>query len=69
MVGPFRRARPGMFTKYLGGDGVGVVTSGGEGVSGADGTAVSWTAGAVRDDGAVSAVGLGAAAGVCFEAA
>ena len=61
VVGPSRRARLRTLTKYMGGDGVGVVTFGGEGVVGFNRTAGSWAVGA---DGAVS-VGIGGAAGVC----
>ena len=49
----------------MGGDGVGVVTFGGEGVVGSDRTAGAWAAGAVGADGAG---GIGVAAGVCSEA-
>lgn len=55
MLGPSRRARKGIFTKYRGGDGVGVITSGEAGGAGADGTTGSWAAGAVGADGDVSA--------------
>ena len=50
-----------MLTMYMGADGVGVVTFGGEGVVGSDRTAGSWAAGA---DGAVSG-GIEGAAEVC----
>lgn len=66
MVGPSRRARPWMFTKYMGGDGTGIVNSGGEGGTGADGPDSSWAAGAVGAEGAVSTLG-GEIAGVCPE--
>jgi hypothetical protein len=65
MVGPSRRARLWTLTKYMGGDGVGVVTFGGEGVVGFKRTAGSWAGGAVGADGAVFAEGMGGAAGVC----
>ena len=66
-MGPSRRARLWTLTKYMGGDGVGVVTFGGEGVAGNDGTAGSWAAGAMGAEGAVSTLG-GGVAGVCPEA-
>lgn len=69
MLGPSRSARLWTLTKYMGGDGVGVVTFGGKGVAGSAGTAVSGDAGAVGADGAVSALGIEVAAGVCSEAA
>jgi hypothetical protein len=43
----------------MGGDGVGVVTFGGEGVVGSDRMAGSWAGGAVGADGAVSAGRIG----------
>jgi len=54
--GPSRRARKWVLTTYLGGDGVGAVTFGGEGVVGSGRAADSWTVGA---GGAVSAGGIG----------
>ena len=56
-----------MLTKYLGGDGPGVVNSGGERGAGADGPDSSWAAGAVGALGAVSPLG-GEIAGVWPEA-
>jgi hypothetical protein len=47
VVGPSRRAKLWTLTKYMGGDGVGAVAFGGEGIAGSDGTAGSWAAGAV----------------------
>ena len=67
MVGPSRRDRPWTFTKYMVGDGTGVVNSGGEGGAGIDGPDSSWAAGAVGGEGAVSTLG-GEVAGVCPEA-
>ena len=55
-----------MFTKYRGGDGTGVVNSGGDGGAGADGPASFRAVGAVAAEGAVSPLGEGA--GVCPEA-
>jgi hypothetical protein len=69
MLGPSRRARPSTLTMYMGNDGVGVVSFGGEEVVGSDITAGSWAAGAVGAAGTVSAVGIGGAAGVCSEGA
>jgi len=66
MVGPSRRARLWVLTKYIGGDGVGVVNSGGERGVGADGPDSSWAAGAMGAEGAVFPLG-GAIAGVCPE--
>ena len=64
-VGPSRRARLWALTTYMGGDGVGVVTFGGEGVVGAERMAGSWAAGAAGADGAVSVGRIGGATGVC----
>jgi len=50
----------------MGGDGVGVVTFGGEGVVGSDRTAGSWAAGALGAEGVVATSG-GEVAGVCPE--
>jgi len=50
----------------MGGDGTGIVNSGGEGGTGADGPDSSWAAGAVGAEGAVSTLG-GEIAGVCPE--
>jgi hypothetical protein len=57
MVRPSRRARLWVLTKYIGGDGVGVVNSGGERGFGADGPDSSWAAGAVGAEGVVSPLG------------
>jgi hypothetical protein len=54
-----------MLTMSLGGDVVGVVTVGAEGVVGADRTAGSWATGAVGADGAAAFGRVGGAAGVC----
>jgi hypothetical protein len=67
MVGPSRRVRLWTLTKYMGGDGACVVSSGGAGVAGNDGTAGSRAAGATGTAGAVSPLG-GGIAGVCPEA-
>jgi hypothetical protein len=67
MVGPSRRARSSTLTMYMGGDGVGVVSFGGEGVVGSDRTVGFWAADGVGAAGAVSTVGIGGAAGVCSE--
>src|SRR5674476_336957 len=42
LAGPSRRARKWVLTKYLGGDGVGVVNPGEEGGAGADGPDSPW---------------------------
>jgi hypothetical protein len=55
------------FTEYRGSDGAGVVSSGGAGVAGNNGTAGSWATGAWGADGAGSTLG-GEVAGVCPEA-
>jgi hypothetical protein len=66
-VGALRRARLLTFTEYRGIDGAGVVSSGGAGVAGNDGTAAFWATGAWGAEGAVSTLG-GEVAGVCPEA-
>ena len=62
--------RPGSgltLTKYMVGDGTGIVNSGGEGGAGSDGPDSSLAAGAVGAEGAVSILGV-EIAGVCPEA-
>jgi hypothetical protein len=56
--GPSRTDSPSLLTKYLAGDGVDTVTSGGEEAAGAEGTAISRTAATVGADGVVSDAGI-----------
>ncbi len=69
MLGPSRTVSSWVFTKYLGSDGVGVATAGGEEAAGAEGTATSWTAAIAGAAGAVSDAGIGRVIGDCPEAA
>jgi hypothetical protein len=61
MLGPSRRARPSTLTMYMGNDGFGVVSFGGEEVVGSDIIINFWAAGVVGAAGTFSAVGIGGA--------